>query len=1413
MQQGMLFHTVSAPDSDVYVQQLSCRLAGTLDVAAFAWAWEELARRHAVLRTAFAWHGLPEPLQVVGAQVRVPLDVADWRDLTHDAQAERLRALCIEERTKGFDLRRAPLMRLRLVQLSESEHQLVWTWHHVILDAWSVPILIEELFAMYESRCEGSALDLAPSRPYRDFIGWQRAQDLSAAEAFWRSELDGFRETTPLGIDDAARRATGDETGYGLEFLEIPEPEVDALREAARRAHLTINTLVQGAWALLLSRYSGRDDVLFGTAVAGRPPELEGAERIVGLTINTLPVRIQVPPWQRLGEWLQHLQQRQAETRRYEHASLLQVQAWSSVPRGTQLFDSLLVFENAPVDLARMQGRTLRLERYDLVERANFPLTVMMEVRTRSKVGVGYDRARFDRASMLRMLAHLRTLLAEMAGDHDRTLADLDYLTTDERAQLLGDWSRGPGVPHAEAASIPRLFEQQAAATPDAPAATFAGAEGDVTLTYRALNEQANACARWLRSLGVGSQDRVVICADASLTRLAAILGVMKAGATYVPMETSMPAARLRGMIADCGAKLVLAQPELVSALTDGLAARVLALDAALGDFSTDDLPDAPDPDALAYIIYTSGSTGSPKGVAVTHRSLQHLVAAQIEAFRIDASSNELQFASLSFDASISEIFTALLAGARLLLAPRQLLVPSRDMLALMERLQITTVTLPPSVLSRLPESALPSLRTLVSAGEPCSAELASRWAAGRLFLNAYGPTEVTVCATIGEVSGDGTRPSIGRPMGDARVYVLDAQMRPVAIGVAGELYVGGPGIARGYWNRPELTAASFIPDPFSSEPGRRLYRTGDMVRFLPNRDLDFLGRRDEQVKVRGFRIELAEVESALHADPSLREAAVIAEGERLIAYVVPKPRTAAEWWPSIAEYFVYDELAYHAMTSDERRNESYRAAIRGKVRNKVVVEVGTGPEALLARFCAEAGARKVYAIELLPDSYEKASQRVRDLGLTDRIEVILGDATKIMLPEPAEVCVSEIVGAIGGCEGAAAIINNVRHLLTGDAAMIPERSRTLYAPVQLPAELVDDLAFRPLPTRYVEKIFAEVGHPFDLRLCVKGLDRGHLLGEPQVFEDLDFRRLVDPEVRHQASHRIERDGRLDGFLVWLTLDTGGGETIDILDHEHCWLPVFLPLFAHGIEVSAGDRIESLSFAVLPRDGRAPHPDYSVEGSIHRQNSEPIAFRISAPRHGDCFRDTPFYDRFFRNGDIPRAADRPARAFDPTALKDRLRQRLPEHMVPDVFIPLAQLPLMASGKLDRRGLPAATVQPKREAVPPRNEAEKNVAAIWQELLQTSDIGLQTNFFDHGGHSLLLLRVQDRIKQQMGIDVSVTDLFKHPTVETLARRLAQHGPEASADRAGHQRAAARQQALGRIAERRKLRPSVGKEDAP
>ena len=1440
MQQGMLFHTVSLPGTDVYVEQLSCRLHGALDRSAFEAAWEEMLARHAVLRTAFAWRGLPEPLQVVGSRVRLPLEVLDWSERLSAAQTEALRHLCAAERHRAFDLSRAPLMRLKLVRLEADMHHLVWTWHHAILDAWSVPIVIEEFFTAYAARRERRPSGLPPARPYRDFIAWQRSRDTGSAERFWRKTLGGFNEPTPLGIDRLVPPALDNEadvnaeSGYGLQFLDVPAVEIDALREAARHARLTFNTFVQGAWALLISRYSGRDDVLFGTAVAGRAPELAGVETMVGLTINTVPVRVTASPKQRLGVWLEDLQRAQNESRLYEHTPLAEVQGWSTVARDTPLFESLLVFENFPLNMQRLQGGGLATADFDFVERANFPLTVMMSVREQSKLGVGYDRSRFDDATMARMLQHLRVLLADMSGDRERTLADLDYVTSEERRQLIAEFSRAPAPAAAADAdaelAISRSFEAQVRNTPDAPAAIFAGPGGDVALSYRELNERANHMARRLRGLGVLAEERVAICMEASLTRLIAILGVIKAGGAYVPLEPASPTPLLRSLIADCGARVVLTGHSQAEALSDA-AVQTIALDENAQAFAGEDerdLTDAPGPDNAAYLIYTSGSTGRPKGVVVTHRSLRHLVTAQIAAFQIAAPSRVLQFASLSFDASVSEIFTALLAGACLYMAPRNLLVPSHDLLRLMERWRITTVTIPPSVLSRLPSAGLSSLHTLVSAGEACPAELAARWGRGRRFLNAYGPTEITVCATIAEVAPEAGKPSIGRAIGQAHVYILDSQLRPVPIGVAGHLHVGGPGVARGYWDRPRLTAAGFIPDPFSEAPGARLYRTGDLARFLANGEIEFLGRIDDQVKIRGFRIEPGEIEAAMREEPGVREAAVVpvtaAGGSTaLMAYVTPaaaKPTRGAaqEWWPSIAEFFVYDDLAYHAMTTDERRNASYRAAIAAMVKDRVVLEVGTGPEALLAHFCVEAGARKVYAVEMLEASWAKARARVRELGLASRIEVLHGDATTIDLPELAEVCVSEIVGSIGGSEGAVTILNGVRRCLVPAAAMIPHRSTTLYAPVELPQDLLRQPGFSALPARYVARIFEQVGYPFDLRLCVKGLNRSHLLAEPCVFEDLDFTAPVEPGYRQPATFRMARDGMLAGFLVWLTLDTGAGARIDILEHQHCWLPVFLPAFHPGLPVSAGDAIETVCSAVLCDNGI--NPDYAVEGVLRRQAYPAVPFRHDSRHHAPSFRASPFYDDFFRDGAVPLAASADASSsqadFDADDLIRRLRQRLPKHMVPSRIARLDALPLLPSGKLDRRALLAIASQrsedDERPAAPPRSRIEIAIARIWCDILKLGRVGLQTNFFDQGGHSLLLLQVQDRIEEELKLHVAVTDLFKYPTVETLARCLAQQESrvnlEADREPVGRRRADARQAALRQIGDRRRLQSAAG-----
>ncbi|GAA0331130.1 hypothetical protein GCM10009087_46620 [Sphingomonas oligophenolica] len=895
MQKGMVFHSVSAPGSDVYVEQLDCALHGIVDLAAFRAAWETALQRHAPLRTAFAWAGLAEPLQVAGPRVRLPLEVVDWRN--SGDQAGQLAALRRDERARGFDLARAPLMRLKLVSLGDDSHHLVWTWHHAILDAWSVPIILEEVFAAYEAARDGRPPELAPVRPYRDFIAWQQSLGKSEAEHFWRNQLAGFSEPTPLGIGRDAGEGDG---GYSLELLEISADAIAGLRAAARTHGVTLNTLVQGAWALLLARYGGQRQVLFGTAVAGRPPELDGVETMVGLFINTLPARIAIDPAATLSAWLKDLQQDQVAARRHEHAALADVQGWSAVPRGRPLFESLLVVEDFPSHQLGLSGGGLALGEIDFVERANIPLTVMLAVRARSVLGVGFDHDRFDLAEIRRLLGHLHSLLAAMARHGDRPLAELDHMTAEERRLLIDAWSRAP-APVSDACrrpddSIARLFEAQVRRSPDAPAAVFHAADGDIELSYATLNARANQLARRLRGFGVAPEERVAICMEASPSRLVAVLAVLKAGGCYVPLDPSLPSALLGELIADCAPRVVLSQFDVIDALSGVHQVPILALAENWADkpgAPDDDLPEAAAPGNAAYLIYTSGSTGRRKGVVITHRSLRHLVEMQTDAFGIGPGGHVLQFSSFGFDASVWEIFATLLSGACLYMAPRAELTPSAEMMDLLARWKIDMLTIPPSVLLRLPAAELPALRTLVVAGEACPAELVDRWAPGRRFFNAYGPTEATVCASFAEVVPGSGKPSIGRPSGHSRVYILDEAMNPVSAGVAGHLHIGGPGVARGYWRRPDLTEAAFVPDPFSGDEAARLYRTGDVARFGADGTIDYLGRLDEQVKIRGFRVELGEIEAVLREQPMVREAAVLAVGEsnedrRLVAFVVP---------------------------------------------------------------------------------------------------------------------------------------------------------------------------------------------------------------------------------------------------------------------------------------------------------------------------------------------------------------------------------------------------------------------------------------------------------------------------------------------------------------------------------------------
>ncbi|MCY1015549.1 non-ribosomal peptide synthase/polyketide synthase [Pyxidicoccus sp. MSG2] len=909
LQQGLLFHALLSPTTGTYVTQLTWEMHG-LDPDAFRRAWEVLLQRHAILRTAFLWEGLPEPLQCVQARVDLPWRELDWSDVPRDARDERLRAFLAEDRGHGFKLTQAPLLRLTLIQMDAEIHRLVWSHHHLLLDGWSMGPLLDELFASYEAVSKGESPVLPDRPPYRDYIAWLRTRDAARAESFWRESLAGFTEPTPLPADSRPGRAQV-ETGVPEGHLTLlPAALTERLQAFARRHHLTMNTLAQGAWALLLGRYSGQRDVVFGTTVAGRPPELPGAESMIGLFINTLPVRVRLPERERLVPWLQALQAQQSQVRQHEATPLAQLQSWCEVPRGTPLFDSLFAFENYPMD-GSVRERANRLAVRDLrsSEHTHYPLTaVILPRHGELLLKLEYESGRFGAEAMRQLVEHYQTLLEGMLTRADQPLASLPWMKENERARLLVEWN-ATHAPVPSGTCIHEKVEAHARRTPRA----LAVSDSEETLTYAELERRANRLAHHLRSLGVGPEVRVGLCVERSARWAVGALAILKAGGAYVALDPAYPPQRLEWLLNDSKAHLLVTTEALAGRLSDSATPRVLLdADAPLIAAQPELAPHSDaGPEHLAYVIYTSGSTGQPKAVGITHASLMNLVAWHQRTYALTPDSRSTQVAGTAFDASIWELWPPLASGASLHIPGDEERASPALLLQWLAAQGITHCFLPtPLAEAVLTEEVWPqgmALRVLLTGGD----RLRQRPHTEARFqlVNHYGPTESTVVTTCATVAVEGTEaglPPIGRPIANTQVYVLDRELQPVPVGVTGELYVGGAGLARGYLGQPALTAERFIPHPFRTEPGARLYRTEDRVRWRADGALDFLGRADAQVKVRGFRIEPGEIEAALLEHPDIREATVVARedgpgGKRLVAYVVPHSSAPVEVADSVA--------------------------------------------------------------------------------------------------------------------------------------------------------------------------------------------------------------------------------------------------------------------------------------------------------------------------------------------------------------------------------------------------------------------------------------------------------------------------------------------------------------------------------
>ena len=933
-QQRMWFIYQMDQQNSAYNEALTIRLTGRLNIDILEQTINAIIQRHESLRTTFPMvEG--KPIQKIAPFLKIKLLVVNLKDIPQEQIDKRI----IEELQKPFDLTQAPLLRCTLFDLGYENYILVNVFHHIIIDGWSKGILFKELSEFYQAFLSNSTVDLPElTIQYADFAVWQRqwlqGEILENQLNYWKKQLTA----APLLLElptDKPRPANPNFRGHSISF-QINSELTEKLKLLSQKSGATLFMTLLAALNTLLFRYSGQDDILIGTPTANR--NRQEIEPLIGFFVNTLVLRNSLEGNPAFSGLLQQARNVVLEAYANQDVPFEQVVDALEIERSLSynpLFQVMFALQNAPLnslELPHLKAQYLAVKH----QRIKFDLSLILEeIETEQGSYLEgfweYDSHLFTVERITRMVGHFQTLLKGIVANPQQTVRELPLLTESEKQQLLEDWNQTQ-QDYPQNLCIHQLFEAWVEQTPDAIALIFKGEQ----LTYRELNSKANQLANYLQTLGVKPETLVGICIEPSLEMIVGILGILKAAGAYVPIDPTYPSERIAYMLDDSQLAVLLTQEKLVTSLPQHQA-QVICLDSDWKEISTESKSSpitSLTPENLAYVIYTSGSTGKPKGVLVAHRGLCNLSQAQIKLFDVQPDSCVLQFASISFDASIWEIVMALCAGARLYLGTREELQPGQPLLQLLQEQEITHLTLVPSALTALSSENLPALQNIIVAGEPCPPSLVIQWASGRRFFNAYGPTESTVCATVAQCFEDMDVLPIGRPIANTKIYILDRYLQPVPIGVPGELHLASVGLAKGYLNRPELTDSKFIANPFSQKLSDRLYKTGDLVRYGNDGQIEFVGRIDDQVKIRGFRIELGEIESVLNQYPQVKDAIVIVKEDelktkRLYGYFIPK--TEALTFQELRQ-FIQDRLPDYMIPAFLIPLESFPLTPNGKV-------------------------------------------------------------------------------------------------------------------------------------------------------------------------------------------------------------------------------------------------------------------------------------------------------------------------------------------------------------------------------------------------------------------------------------------------------------------------------------------------
>ncbi|TWT37768.1 Chondramide synthase cmdD [Posidoniimonas corsicana] len=1406
------------PNHPFYNMPLAARVTGPLDRDAFAAALQTLCARHETLRYAYRIRdGLPE--RRVADRVDIEPEYIDASALAADpaALADRLRS----EASVPFDLSCPPLLRCVVLELAADQRVVLLVMHHIVSDGWSMWVMLNELAAGYEAARAGTP-GLPPlSIQYSDYAAWQRDsltdQQRERLVGHWCDKLSDAPPMLELPADHP-RQAVQDFDGAVHEFR-LPADVGQGLQAVADQQNATPFMVLMAAYQAWLSRYTGQQDLLVGTVVANR--SRSELERLIGFFVNTLAIRGDLSADPSFGELV--AQTRAASLEAYAHQELPFDQLIEAVtPERDQshaaLFQTALVVQNPPRDFAAGDGLTIEPMLVDNGT-AKYDLTLFFWQDDRGWAGqIEYRTSLFESATIARYAASFQTLLADAVRRPAAAVSDLAVVDP-AQTELLTSFNRsdrtfdGPLLAH-------ELFKQTAVANPKATAIRCAGVE----LSWGELQAQVALAAAGLQELGVTPGDPVVVCVDRGVDSVVAMLAVMSAGGVYVPVDPQTAEHRLDFVTADSGARLVIAgaaDPEAapqqigVSALLELGAGRGVA-DAKVS------------PDDLAYIIYTSGSTGTPKGVQVRHRSFVNFMRAQAELLGITPADRMLHAMSPSFDGGLSESFLPLVTGATMVIAPRDTVLDPAALIRLLRDERVTVAKFPPALLATLAPESLPELKTISTGGDTLTTELARRWLPGRRVLNGYGPTEATVGVTMHEIREPlAGLPPIGRPMANMRAYVVDDQLRQTPVGVAGEICIGGAGVAVGYVNRPEETAARFVRDPIADD-GSRMYRTGDIGRWRADGELEFLGRVDDQVQLRGYRVEPSEVAAALERLPQVDQAFVAvkpdARGEqRLVAYVTPAAGAQAAdegesnhvaAWQSLMDG---SHRAAGALRDTEFDTTGWISTYTGRPIDKDqmrawaesaaerilahgpnrVLEIGCGTGLILLQVAPRCDF--YYGTDFLERSLTQLQHVVDDRGLTDRVRL--------------QQLTADRIGDLAGQSFDTVVLNSVAQYFPSSDYLksVIRQAADLIAPGG--RMFLGDLRNLRLHEAFAASVeIARADHRVSRRELL-GRIEAQLRREEELLIDPALFELLPAELPRLSRVQIElKPGNADNELTRFRYDVTlrFDETQDAAEPPFASAPTLDQAAAQLQESPPALVIDGVSNARVASDtdawrelqldaGAADANQLKAMRSAPVDAPTPDAWRELGRRHG--------YQAEIRWGAEPdqlqvrytrpgvAIADPPAAA--PTRLTNEpmqqkllarlapelragLAKELPQYMLPSSFVVVDQFPRTVNGKIDRDALPPPPSGRPAWAtgyVAPRDEHERLVAEVWEQLLGVSPVGAEDDFFDLGGHSMLAVQVMAEIEARSGVAPPLAALFQEPTVENLARLLS--NPDASA----------------------------------